>query len=382
MGDWLGTFTIKTADRVYRSFDDARFFVRGLQFKSSADWKVYCKSQQKPTDIPNAPWQVYEEWTNWGDFLGTGTVASWLREYLPFGEARDFAKSLKLASGDEWDVWHKSHKPIDIPASPNQVYDEWIDWYDWLGKDSPISTRERFIEEAVKIHGDWYNYDKVEYVTAQTPVIIVCPVHGEFPQRPDVHIRGNGKGSGCVRCSGRVPCNFWKDVENHRAFLEQIAVERNITSQDDWYSLYSRDFPQKLLSQYGNSHKQLLSQHFPHWQWHEWKFVRTGQDYWRSEQSRREYLDWLGSELGYSTIDDWYNITGDLIRNNYGDGLLASYYNGAYQKMVMELYPEFDWCEWRFATVPDGFWLDVWNQVRYLDWLGKELGFKTVKNFY
>ena len=54
-----------------------------------------------------------------------------------------------------------------------------------------------FIEEAKTIHGNKYDYSKVEYRDAKTKVCIVCPEHGEFWQTPDKHLRG----SGCPSCS-------------------------------------------------------------------------------------------------------------------------------------------------------------------------------------
>ena len=57
-------------------------------------------------------------------------------------------------------------------------------------------TKEIFIERAREIHGDKYDYSKVEYVNSCTKVCIICPVHGEFWQEPSSHIRGNG----CPKC--------------------------------------------------------------------------------------------------------------------------------------------------------------------------------------
>ena len=37
-----------------------------------------------------------------------------------------------------------------------------------------------WINEAIKIHGDKYDYSKVKYVNARTKVFIICPEHGEF----------------------------------------------------------------------------------------------------------------------------------------------------------------------------------------------------------
>lgn len=49
-----------------------------------------------------------------------------------------------------------------------------------------------FIEKAHAVHGDKYDYSKVEYVNSSTKVCIICPEHGEFWQTPSMHLYGNG----------------------------------------------------------------------------------------------------------------------------------------------------------------------------------------------
>lgn len=57
-------------------------------------------------------------------------------------------------------------------------------------------NNEEFIKRAIKVHGTKYNYSKVNYVNNETPVCIICPEHGEFWQRPSSHLLGNG----CPKC--------------------------------------------------------------------------------------------------------------------------------------------------------------------------------------
>lgn len=54
-----------------------------------------------------------------------------------------------------------------------------------------------FIERAKKIHGDKYDYSKVEYVASQKKVCVICPIHGEFWIRPNDHLNGHG----CKKCA-------------------------------------------------------------------------------------------------------------------------------------------------------------------------------------
>jgi len=58
-------------------------------------------------------------------------------------------------------------------------------------------SKETFIEKAKKVHGDKYDYSKVEYINSRTKVCIICPIHGEFWQRPSSHLEGYG----CKKCS-------------------------------------------------------------------------------------------------------------------------------------------------------------------------------------
>lgn len=58
------------------------------------------------------------------------------------------------------------------------------------------NTIKEFIEKARSIHGEKYDYSKVYYVNAHVKVCIICPVHGEFWQKPNNHTNGQG----CLCC--------------------------------------------------------------------------------------------------------------------------------------------------------------------------------------
>ena len=53
-------------------------------------------------------------------------------------------------------------------------------------------SNEEFIKKAREIHGNKYDYSKTEYVDAKTKVCIICPEHGEFWQRAGSHLAGRG----------------------------------------------------------------------------------------------------------------------------------------------------------------------------------------------
>ena len=61
-------------------------------------------------------------------------------------------------------------------------------------------TTEEFIAKAREVHGDKYDYSRVNYVNAKTKVEIICPEHGSFWQTPTNHLNGKG----CPKCVGRI----------------------------------------------------------------------------------------------------------------------------------------------------------------------------------
>ena len=71
-----------------------------------------------------------------------------------------------------------------------------------------LLSTESFIEKAKKIHGDKYDYSYVKYINAKTPVCIICPEHGEFWQKPNYHLSGNG----CQKCANMIGANIPGDI--------------------------------------------------------------------------------------------------------------------------------------------------------------------------
>ena len=87
----------------FRIFSDTKIFVHSLNLKSLGEWWEYCKSGNKPDDIPSTPHEQYKDkgWINWGDWLGTYTITDRNRKYRPFNEAREFVHSLNLSDAEE-----------------------------------------------------------------------------------------------------------------------------------------------------------------------------------------------------------------------------------------------------------------------------------------
>ncbi len=168
----------------YWEFEDAREFVQSLGFQNVAEFRLWIGGQLKedlpsfPKGIPQNPHQVYqnEGFISMSDFLGTGTVANYNREFLPYPLAREFVQRLKLKTGAEWnsycagDMPWKGKRPDFIPSNPQITYIRkgWSHLGDWLGNGRksncgpgsrmwPYEAARRYIQSlGIKRQVDYY----------------------------------------------------------------------------------------------------------------------------------------------------------------------------------------------------------------------------------
>lgn len=123
-----------------------------------------------------------------------------------------------------------------------------------MGVFSVRKTTEQFISEARLIHGNKYDYSKVEYKTNKNKVCIICPVHGEFLQNAKSHLQGHGcrKCYGCSKSKyGIATCDIpnccttpyyshWRGVLERcvsSSFKSQNKTYKNCTVCQEWLVL-------------------------------------------------------------------------------------------------------------------------------------------------
>jgi len=79
-----------------------------------------------------------------------------------------------------------------------------------------------FITESKEVHGDEYDYSKVFYLRKDKKVKIICPIHGVFLQRPDVHLNG----AGCPTC-GRIKSDLSRRKTTEDFINRSVKVHGN-----------------------------------------------------------------------------------------------------------------------------------------------------------
>jgi hypothetical protein len=96
-------------------------------------------------------------------------------------------------------------------------------------------TTEFFIEKSNQIHGSKYNYSNVVYINMEEKIKIICPIHGEFLQRPHSHLNG----SGCRKCFNK------KLKESMMSNIEEFVSKSK--------KLHGNKYDYSLITKYGGS---------------------------------------------------------------------------------------------------------------------------------
>ena len=104
-------------------------------------------------------------------------------------------------------------------------------------KEELSHTTEQFIQRAKLVHGDTYNYCKVNYVNAKTKVIITCPIHGDFEQVPDSHLRSRGCPN-CVDKGGWKTSDWKKSAEKSKNFDSfKVYIVKCWNKEEEFYKI-------------------------------------------------------------------------------------------------------------------------------------------------
>lgn len=141
---------MSTKKSKYLSFADAKKYIQKLGLKNYEDFRNWTSSNQRPTSIPYHPHRTYkEEWKGIGDFLGTGSVASFNRKFKSYDEHKKYANRHKIINRAHWYKHFKEViKPNNLPyrSDPWKSLANWVSHEDFFGKYySPNSKPGRYL---------------------------------------------------------------------------------------------------------------------------------------------------------------------------------------------------------------------------------------------
>lgn len=129
--------------------------------------------------------------------------------------------------------------PIIIQDSKNIKYKTYI--YSLLKGQYPstksvLDSTEFFINKAIKIHKNYYNYNKVNYIHNKTKVTITCPIHGDFKQTPNSHLNGT-KCPHCKNSAGYKRVQWIEFCNNKPNADPKVYIIRCFNNTEDFIKI-------------------------------------------------------------------------------------------------------------------------------------------------
>lgn len=94
-------------------------------------------------------------------------------------------------------------------------------------------TTEEFVKKANDLHEGFYTYSKAQYINSRTPIIITCPLHGDFHQRAGGHLEGYG----CQACADKKHGDYrpWYI----KTYFDRFPEKKNLPAT--LYLLYNKE---------------------------------------------------------------------------------------------------------------------------------------------
>ena len=94
------------------------------------------------------------------------------------------------------------------------------------------SNIDEFKKKGKMVHNSKYTYDKSVYKNNFTPILITCPIHGDFYQVPHNHLQGKG----CPKCN---ESHLERELTNA---LDESGIDYTYQWHLPWAKRYSLDF--------------------------------------------------------------------------------------------------------------------------------------------
>lgn len=179
----------------------------------------------------------------------------------------------------------------------------------------------------------------------------------------------------------------WSCFKNHIIYGLWLENKLGFTKHEHWYNISARNIKKYdgaglLMEYYEDSPLQFVQAVFPHYNLFPWKFSQVPHKYWEELDNKRDYINWLGEKLKYTTMEHWYKITIDIMIKNCGYTLIRKYYDGCLRKLLIDVFPDYEWLPWNFSQVQHEYWDELDNRIYYAKWLGKKLGYTTKEDWY
>jgi hypothetical protein len=134
------------------------------------------------------------------------------------------------------------------------------------------------------------------------------------------------------------------------------------------------------LSKHGSFYG-CISEVFPEYQWNQWTFSKVNDGFWNSQENAQKFTKSLAEKLGFKSMEDFYDLTPDIVIK-YGGRTLLLKYNDCLSKMLENIYPYYDWHPWKFRRVPRDLFHPREMRIRFFQWFADSNGISNPDDWY
>lgn len=197
--------------------------------------------------------------------------------------------------------------------------------------ESTRSGKDKFIRDAREVHGEKYDYHKVVYKNNKTPVVIICPEHGQFKKNPNAHVSSKSGCPACIESKGEKTLRVF--FEKHGlSYIREYKIRPHLYR----YDFYLPDFG--ILIEYnGQQHYKPID-------------VFGGEDGFRKTLERDKEKRIIAKNNGYPLITLTYKHSGENALERYLIRSLKRFYKHWFVidgkirafKTSIDVYAEFD----------------------------------------
>lgn len=137
------------------------------------------------------------------------------------------------------------------------------------------------------------------------------------------------------------------------------------------------------MYRFGDSIYEALVDAYPEHHFLPWKFASVPRAFWADPKNQREFLDWVGVQLGLKSLEDWYSVSLEQLVE-YRASRVAVLFGDSLSATLRAVYSDHKWLEWLFEskTGKTEFFSSLENQRAYVKWLQEMLDIRTLESWY
>ena len=154
-----------------------------------------------------------------------------------------------------------------------------------------------------------------------------------------------------MKGKSRIEVNkYFSNLENQKTFMNKLYNYFQLNSIEEWNKISRKKIIQNggkslLLFHYSNDKTNLLTSIYPNYPWkiENIKKNENTKENFKLIENQRKFMQNLAKKLNIKKLDEWLLISRNKLIENGGRSLLKNYYENNMQKLLENIFPNYQW---------------------------------------